>query len=223
MTQEKLPVTDGELDELAGKLERVGDMVDRLTIAATDTLARNGVAGPHVQSQPCSRPPYDIGAQDLIDELSNELSTTVRHICEHRKVDPDPMGLEATAAWLKKHRVAIAVMADGREIFESLRRVLDRCARSTGTLEREYHVNHKMVIEANRQVVTADQVEKLAHKLGDQAKGLTARRVKHLRERKLLNGSRDVDTGLWFYHLGDVLAAHKRARETRARPKMLQA
>lgn len=208
-------LSEGELYDLATKLDTVGWIVERLAILAVDPMPRLGIAGPHVQTQPGSKPPYNIGAQTVIDELGNELGTTVRLICEHRGAEPEPMGTVAAAAWLKRHRVAIAIMPSAREIHDSLIKTINRCARAAGVVETEHRISAAMVAEANRQTVTAIQVDKLAWKLGDQAKGLNKNRVDYLRRRGLLTGTQDPDTGTWFYHLGDVLAAHKRARETR--------
>lgn len=215
------PVTDAELAELADLLDRVtGELVMRLSIAAANPWARNGIAGPYVQSQPCSRPPYNMSAGTTLDALTNELGTTIRHLCEHRGIEvPDLVTLMAQAGWLKKHRVAIQVMPDGREILTALQRAVRAAVRSVSIEEQEYRIpkdrEEQMMAEANRHQVDAGRVEKLAHKLGDQAKGLTRKRVDYLRRRGLLVGEWDEVTGKWWYRLGDVLAAHKRAREAR--------
>lgn len=211
-------LSDGELDHLARKLDGVGEIFDRL--ATLGPMSRMGVSGPQVQSQPRSRPPYNLGAQGLIDELCNEISTTVRHICEHRRIDVEPMGIEASAAWLRKHRTGIAVMADAEEIYENLIKVIDRCAGAVGLHVQEYHVNDALVEQANRFRVSSVRAEKLAYKLGDQAKGLNRNRVDYLRRAGHLSGEWDDEAKCWMYLLGDVLAAHKRAREVRRRGKV---
>ncbi|UYL86921.1 helix-turn-helix DNA binding domain protein [Gordonia phage RavenCo17] len=214
-----LLLSEGELYDLAAKLDTVGVISERLAILATDPMPRLGVAGPHVQSQPSSRPPYNIGAQGLLDELCNEIGTTVRLVCEHRSIEPEQMGVAAAAAWLKRNRIAIAMMPNADEIHRSLIATIDRCARTAGLIEDESRISAEMVAEANRQVVTAVQIEKLGYKLGDQAKGLNKNRVDYLRRSGRLAGTRDHETGTWFYHLGDVLSAHKRAREARTHGK----
>ncbi|UJD21091.1 helix-turn-helix DNA binding domain protein [Gordonia phage Pickett] len=214
-----LLLSEGELYDLAAKLDTVGVISERLAILATDPMPRLGIAGPHVQSQPSSRPPYNIGAQGLLDELCTAIEKTVRLICEHRNTEPDRMGVAASAAWLKRNRIAIAMMPKAGAIHRGLIETIDRCARSAGLIEHENRISPAMVAEANRQVVTAVQVEKLGWKLGDQAKGLNKNRVDYLRRSGRLAGTRDPETGTWFYHLGDVLSAHKRAREARTHGK----
>ena len=211
-----LLLNEGELFDLATKLDTVSEISERLAILATDPMPRMGVAGPHVQSQPSSRPPYNIAAGVLLDELCNEVGTCVRLICEHRNAEQVSMGLAAAATWLKRNRIAIAMMPNAVELHDGLITIIDRCARSTGLIEDERRISADMVAEANRQVVTAIQIEKLGYKLGDQAKGLNKNRVDYLRRSGRLAGTRDPETGTWFYHLGDVLSAHKRAREARA-------
>nr|DAI63912.1 MAG TPA: hypothetical protein [Caudoviricetes sp.] len=208
-------LSDGELLDLAAKLDAITiDLVDRLVYLATEPMPRLGVAGPHVRSQPCSRPPYNIGAEIILDKLGNELSTTVRHLCEHRGQEVPTLGsIVELAGWLRKHRVAIATMPDARDLHDNLCRVYDEAQRAAFLEEREYRISQAMVDEANRQAVTSVQMEKLAHKLGDVGKGLTKNRVDYLRRKGFLAGTQDEDTGSWSYSLGDVLAAHKRARE----------
>jgi hypothetical protein len=77
--------------------------------------------------------------------------------------------------------------------------------------EFDHTVSPERVEAANRQLVTAQQVAKLARKLGDQGKGLTYERVRTLRRRAGLNVAyQDEGTGTIFYRLGDVLAAHQK-------------
>ncbi|GAB2646223.1 hypothetical protein GCM10027169_12980 [Gordonia jinhuaensis] len=208
-------LSDGELLDLAGKLDAITiDLVDRLVYLATEPMPRLGVAGPHVRSQPCSRPPYNIGAEIILDKLGNELSTTVRHLCEHRGQEVPTLGsIVELAGWLRKHRVAIATMPDARDLHDALCRVCDEARRAAHLEEREYRISQAMVDEANRQLVTSQQIVKLAHKLGDQGKGLSYERVRTLRRRGGLTVAyEDAETGTLFYRLGDVLAAHSAYR-----------
>ncbi|WP_188585329.1 hypothetical protein [Gordonia jinhuaensis] len=201
--------------DLAGKLDAITiDLVDRLVYLATEPMPRLGVAGPHVRSQPCSRPPYNIGAEIILDKLGNELSTTVRHLCEHRGQEVPTLGsIVELAGWLRKHRVAIATMPDARDLHDALCRVCDEARRAAHLEEREYRISQAMVDEANRQLVTSQQIVKLAHKLGDQGKGLSYERVRTLRRRGGLTVAyEDAETGTLFYRLGDVLAAHSAYR-----------
>ncbi|MDF3280469.1 hypothetical protein [Gordonia sp. N1V] len=217
-------LSPGELDDLARKLDLVTtDLVVRLAIAG-EPWSRMGVAGPHVQSQPCSRPPYNIGADIVREALWNELGTTIRVLCEHRGVEvPAFDSLVAAAGWLRQHRVAFSTMDAqvGRELAFGVMRAIDSAVRSVGVVDQEYRIPDMraqiMIATANQHQVDAGRVEKLAHKLGDQAKGLNRRRVDYLRRSGQLMGEWDEETGKWWYRLGDVLAAHKRARLARVR------
>ena len=220
MNPRDLVVSDGELADLADQLARVADIAMNLAIAATGHQSRGDGPG---RSAPASRPPYNVGAQQALDDLCNELGTTVRHICEYRAMPvPDSCStILGQATWLRHNRIAIGVMSDGREIYDRLDKAITRAARAAGEVERENRfIDKAMVEEANRQVVTGRQVERLAHKLGDQAKGITERRVKYLRTKGFLTGTQDPETQTWFYRLGDVLAAHRRARVEKTRPRV---
>lgn len=212
-------LTDAEVEETSAKLERVGEIADRLAIAATDPMPRPGGKGPERRAQPTSRPPYNIAAQGLLEELVDVIEATIGHICRHRNAEVEPMGLEAAAHWLRKNLVALTTMQSGVGLDKKLSKTLDRCTRSSGLGAVEYHVNQNMVEAANRQLVTATQIEKLAYKLGDQAKGLNYERIRTLKRRGELEvAAEDPDTGTQFYRLGDVLAAHRRCVR-RNRPK----
>ena len=218
------PLTTGELDDLARALDHITtDLIDRLAIAATDPWTRNSIAGPHVQTQPCSRPPYNLNAEILLTTLRETLATTITAICTHRNTSrPDMNSLASAASWIRKHRIALQAMPDGRTHHTALCRIVQQAARSSRD-DQEYCIpkyrEDVMVAAANKQVVTGAQVERMAHKLGDQARGLTRKRVTYLRNRNLLNGTRDDDTGEWFYYLGDILTAHATAATYRRKLK----
>ena len=216
------PLTTGELDDLARALDHITtDLIDRLAIAATDPWTRNSIAGPHVQTQPCSRPPYNLNAEILLTTLRETLATTITAICTHRNTNrPDINSLASAASWIRKHRIALQAMPDGRTHYNPLRRAIDQATRAIAREDQEpKHREDVMVAAANKQVVTGAQVERMAHKLGDQARGLTRKRVTYLRNRNLLNGTRDDDTGEWFYYLGDILTAHATAATYRRKLK----
>ena len=214
-----LTVTRAEIAYLMNKLEQVSDLEGRMAVALTDGQSRNSDGGLGIRRpQPRSKEPYSLHVDTLLDELQNELTTTVRHICEVRglnyKGGTYPSEL---ATWLIQYRMAIPVMVDGAEIFEKLCKIIDRCGRSMNTVEREYVINASRLEAANRKVMTGVQIEKLAHKLGDDGKGLTRKRVDSLRIRHGLSGSQDADTRVWFYRLGDVIKAHREAKRYKPR------
>ena len=215
MTPKPLSVDD--LDDLARHLDTITtDLLDRLAISACDPWARNGITGPAVQSQPCSRPPYALGADITLSTLREALSSAVTAICEHRgQPAPNVATLVEAAGWVRKHRVALTTMTDGRAHHAALCRIITQAARSSRD-DQEYRIpKHRetaMLTEANRIVVDAGRVEKLAAKLGDQARGLNRNRVDYLRRKGHLAGEWDEATHKWWYFLGDVLRAHKRAR-----------
>lgn len=209
-------ITRAELEYLTAKLKLVDHLVMEMAIALSGDAVIEGSAG---RSAPRSKAPYPIHLEALLGELTNELGTTIRDICETRCLPYEGgQGVSSMSAWLVRYRYALAMSPQAPELFDGLVRIIDRCLRAMNQLEYEHMISQNRIDAANRQVVTGPQMEKLARKLGDQGKGLTERRVKHLRDRGLLSGTKDGDT--WFYHLGDILAAHERARATRARPKL---
>ncbi len=207
-----LLLSDGELDDLVAHLGKVADIAMSLAIAATGHLSRTDGSGSHVA--PTSRPPYDIGAQQLLDELCNELGTTVRHVCEHRCIDvPESCGtVFGQAQWLRRNVVAVGVMPDAREIHTSLCKVIARAARASGETERKVHWTSTEREYANRMWLTATEIEQWARRMGTDYRRLTRRRVEYLAQR-LPSSSRYRDpdsprTAPWRYRVGDVIAAY---------------
>lgn len=211
-----LTVTRAEIELLAEKLATVSDLTEEMAIALTGQARISDGLGIR-RPQPGSREPYPLHLETLLDSLCNEIYTTVRHICEVRGLPASGGGAAAQAKWLIRYRMAIAVMPDGGEIFESLCRVIDRCAKAMNHAEDEYVIDQQMWDAANRQVMTGVQIEKLSHKLGEDGKGLTRKRIDSLRIRHGLDGTRDTDTNVWFYRLGDVIKAHREAKRYRPR------
>jgi len=203
-------VTDGELDDLASRLAKVSDIAMSLAISASGHQMRREHNGG--RTAPKSRPPYDIGAQDVLDALCNELSTTIRIICDHRAkpVPDDCSSVLGQAAWLRKNRSAFTVMPNGRECVESLTKTINRAASSAGEIERKVQWSPLEIEAANRQWQTASQIEALARKLGTDYSRLTARRVRYLHSLgrvKRWKQDEDDKTAPWFYPVGTVISA----------------
>lgn len=216
-------LTRAEINKLADELAKIPGIVDELAVAVTGT--RRGT--PTRRSTPRSRPPYSIEMQSLIDDLRNTLVAVVRDLCEQRDMDYDGSdSIPGIGEWLHRNRFGLQLIESGVESFHDICQIIERCERSLSWGDQEYRIpkerEDEMVARANRFEVDAAAVARMASKLGDQAKGLNRDRVDYLRRHGYLNGHRAVDdetgeeTGKWWYYLGDVLKAHKTARESRA-------
>lgn len=213
MNPRDMIVGQGELDELSDRLAKVADIAMSLAVLAAGGPLRGG-ADTTSRSAPCSRPPYNIGAQQMIDDLCNELGTTVRHLCEHRCIDV-PASCSTVlgqAAWLRKNVVAIGVMPDARDICDSLTRVLSRAARASGEMERAVRWTNDERAYANRLWLTAAEIERWAQQMGTDYRRLTKRKVEYLAQRlPATSRYREPDapkTAPWRYKVGDVIAAY---------------
>lgn len=212
MNPRDLIVSQGELDELADRLAKVADIAMSLAILASGHQGRGDSSGG--RPAPHSKPPYNLGAQQVLDELCNELGTTVRHICEHRNMDvPEQCAnILGQAVWLRKHRVAIGVMPDAREICDRLTKAIQRAARTSGELERTVRWTEAEKAYANRLWLTATEIEQWARQMGTDYHQLTKRRVEYLAQRiPASSRHRDPDapkTAAWRYRAGDIIAAY---------------
>lgn len=200
---EQVFLTRAEVDLLATKLEHVPDIEAALALALSGQSARVDSEG---RAAPASRPPYPVHLEDVRDELCNELSTTIRLLIEERGLSFDGgQSLAAYAAWLTRNRTALQLVDAGVECFNAI------CARIDATRRVLGHRDAMLVTEAqveaaNRQWLTASQVEQVARRLGERGHGLNRQRLWRLVEAGKVKPS---GSGEPVFQLGDVLAAHE--------------
>lgn len=207
---------------LRAKLEMVPHLVEELAITITRQarIQRTGLGKPRRQ-KPGSRLPFHLAASDAADELHNCLVTWTRFVCEGRQINynghDDDLSL---ARWLRRNMTALAITEGSEEACEDISARVDECQRQIDLPpEDAVVIDRGRVKEANRQVLTAGQVERIACKLGPLGVGLNKRRVESLARNGALS-SCGRDGEVRFYRLGDVLDAHHRVkrRATKARP-----
>lgn len=220
MTPHPEPLSTGELDDLNTVLMQLtSDLVSRLAIAATTPWATSNNSNQHTHTQPRSRPPYALGAETTLTTLREVLATTITAISHHRNDPPPPdvTTLVQAATWIRKHHIALAGMPTGRAHANAIHQAITTACR---TITRNddtdtFRMTDTMRRDANRHIVTAPQVAVIARRCGLAADGLTEHRVTNLRRRHGLKGEQDPTTRTWFYRLGDVIAAHETANQTR--------
>lgn len=198
--------------ELADKLATVPALVADLAVTITRQarIQRSGLGKPRRQ-RPGSRLPFHMGAVDAADELHNALVTATRMVCEQRQIHyrggSDDVSL---ARWLRRHITAVALTEGSPDVAAEL---VDRIKACHDVIdlpkEDDVIIDRARVREANRQVLTAGQVERIACKLGPLGAGLNKRRVQTLASSGTLRAC-GRDGAVEFYRLGDVLDAHHR-------------
>lgn len=205
---------------LREKLELVPGLVQELAITVTRRarIQRTGLGTPRRQ-KPGSRLPFHLAAAAAQDELHNSLTTWVRHVCEERQIRYAGHSDDITLArWLRRNMVALALTEGSEEACEDIIARIEECQRQIDLPpEDEIVIDRARVREANRQVLTAGQVERIAGRLGAMGVGLNKRRVETLARKGVLRPC-GLDGDVRFYRLGDVLDAHHRVekRKTRA-------
>ncbi|MEV4155431.1 hypothetical protein AB0J48_20615 [Nocardia salmonicida] len=197
-----------DCNELVAALREIPDLMEPLALAIVRG-DRQGLDASTCRPAPQSKPPIDVAAQAMADDLNNLLGGWVRVVCEHRALEVHcGATILAAAKWLDRNVIAFAMTPgapDGyRDItraVKSLQRRLDRPGDGALT-------DDELVV-ANRQILTAYQIDKVVHLLGDRGQGLNRRRVEVLDKAGALHPcSRDRDSGTRFYRLGDILEAH---------------
>lgn len=200
------------LTEALGTIPTLADQL-AVTVTRQARIQKSGLGKPRRQ-KPGSRMPFHIGASEAADQLHTTLATWVRHTCEHRQIHyRDGNDLISHARWLRRNMIQLALTEGSEEAYIDIRDSIDECQRQVDLPpDDEVHIDAERIREANRQVLTAGQVEKIAPRLGALGNGLNKRRVETLvRQRKLRPCAMDGDVR--FYRLGDVLDAHHRKRE----------
>lgn len=201
-------------DELASIPRMIGELSVTLTRQAR--IQRPGLSMSR-RPKPESQVPIHIGAHNAADLLHNCLGTWVRLVCEQRAIVWDKGNdIITLAKWLRINMIALALTEGSEEAYEDIKAAIDECWRQIDIpADDDIMIDRARVHEANRVVVTAGQVEKLANKMGAIGKGLNKRRVETLASRRK-NPLRPcaVDGDVKFFRLGDVLDAHHRSDES---------
>ncbi|MBN7552961.1 hypothetical protein [Mycobacteroides abscessus] len=201
-------------EELASIPRMIGELSVTLTRQAR--IQRPGLSMSR-RPKPESQVPIHIGAHNAADLLHNCLGTWVRLVCEQRAIVWDKGNdIITLAKWLRINMIALALTEGSEEAYEDIKAAIDECWRQIDIpADDDIVIDRGRVHEANRLVVTAGQVEKLANKMGAIGKGLNKRRVETLAARRK-NPLRPcaVDGDVKFFRLGDVLDAHHRSDES---------
>ncbi|SLH42602.1 hypothetical protein [Mycobacteroides abscessus] len=208
----------GSQNKLREELASIPRMIGELSVTLTRQarIQRPGLSMSR-RPKPESQVPIHIGAHNAADLLHNCLGTWVRLVCEQRAIVWDKGNdIITLAKWLRINMIALALTEGSEEAYEDIKAAVDECWRQIDIpADDDIVIDRGRVHEANRLVVTAGQVEKLANKMGAIGKGLNKRRVETLAARRK-NPLRPcaVDGDVKFFRLGDVLDAHHRSDES---------
>ncbi len=204
--------------KLREKLDQVPGLVEELSVTITRQarIIRPGL-GRLKHQKPGSRLPFHLAAAAASTELNNCLEGWVRFTCRNRQIRyTGPRNMLSHANWLKRNIIGLSLIEGSETAYEDIAGRIEDCRLIIDLPpDDEIHIDRDRVRQANRQVLTAGQVEKIAGKLGALGTGLNKRRVETLNKGGELHPCA-IDDGVKFYRLGDVLDAHHRnARRNR--------
>lgn len=209
MSDQHMFITDAERLEIIDALREIPDLLEPLALAIVRG-DRHGLTDSTTRRAPQSTPPIDYAAQAMAEDVHNLLTGWVRVVCEERALrEPDVDSIVQAARWLDRNATALAMSPGApdahRTICAAVRRIRQRLRRGDDTLTDED------IAQANRQILTAYQIDKIVPMLGEHGRGLNRRRVELLaKSGELRPCSSDTATGTRFFRLGDILAAHAR-------------
>lgn len=160
--------------------------------------------------------PLNLAMVDARRELEGELT---KWIVEVRKVSGEPMDhptLVSKSDWLRSRLATLSTLEAAKEAPASIAHYIRACIALVDLPPDAVIIDKAQVEAANRQVVTASQIEVIGRKLGDIGQGLDRARVARLVGKGELSHC-GVDGREHFYYLGEVLDAHFRAPKRGAR------
>lgn len=209
-----------EQAELRDKLRTVPALAEELAITTTRQarVQKSGLANPRRAKKAESKLPFHMESARRTDELQNCLSTWVRLVCEQRAINYEGHSDIATlASWLDRNMIPLALTEGSEDAADDIGYHIGRCWEVVDLPpDDEIVIDRARVEQANRQVLTAGQVEKIAPRLGPIGEGLNKRRVETLVRWGVLRPCA-LDGDVRFFRLGDVLDAHHRAKSDRRR------
>lgn len=212
MNTDHLFITRDEIKKLVALLREIPEIIEELSITLTrqDCLGKGGAkVSMGEREQPL---PFDVNASEVSDDLHNTILGWVRHVCESRGLDytgaTSTIGL---ARWLDRNVIALAMTEGSGEAMGEIQYAMRRARWATDRPARDDTVHVVDVAQARNSELNAMAIERMRCELGDEYSGLTARRIKTLRNKTNLEPVRvvaSVDGDLAVYRLGDVLDAH---------------
>lgn len=207
--------------ELVNLLAGIPTLVEDLSVTLTRQarITRGDLGKTHRRKRD-STLPLHLGAAQASAELHNCLSTWARAVCEQRALDYDGTNdVIGLAKWLRKWVIALAMTEGAEESLPDIKAHVKACLQVMDIPpDDDVVIDEARVNAANRQVLTAGQIEKVARRLGDVGQGLTKGRVETLAKHGKVKPA-GIDGKTRFYRLGDVLDAHKRHARNPGTPR----
>lgn len=205
MTEPAKPLEPHELRTLANALTTItgplnlwGELQD--TLLRQDRRSKGGMRIRRPKPGPAW--PIHVGAHDAMLRIENALVTAVP--------ESEAGSVQAMARWLCRNMPELARRPDARQCWEALIDAID-FGISVIDLPPEDAITWTAdrLEQANRTVMTSDQIAALAPKIG--AQGLNRQRISRLVKAGHLRPTGTLDSGTRLYRLGDVLKAHQTA------------
>ena len=210
-----------EQAKLREKLFLVPELAEDLAVTITRQarIQKQGLGKPRRQRpEPCV--PFHLGASEAAEELHRCLAGWVRFVCDARQIEyTDGNDLTPLSRWLHRNVVTLALIEGSETAYSEIAHRIDECRRQIDLPpEDEIVIDRARLEQANRQIVTAGQAEKIARRLGELGRRLTTQRVHSLNRRGHLRPiDTDPETGTKFYRLGDILHAHTKCAQRHRR------
>ncbi|MFR9750482.1 hypothetical protein ACL02S_05540 [Nocardia sp. 004] len=201
-----------QLRELVELLREIPELVEDLGIALTKQARLSSPGDYRMHRRPSEQPlPYNQAAALVADELHAVLVSWVRLVCEQRGIEysgaPSTPGL---ARWLDRNVIALAMTEGVQDAPTDVRAVVKAAWQVICPSEARATVDHDRVEQARQQRMNVSGIVALAKELDESYRGLTARRVRTLRDAQKVAPVPGPWAPEWpeLYVVGEVLDAH---------------
>ncbi|MGX9669939.1 hypothetical protein [Mycobacterium sp. HM-7] len=200
---------------LRDKLGELPGLIEDLAVTETRqaSIIRPGL-GKLKHCRPGPQLPFNLEAAEKSTELDRCLAGWVRFVCVHRKIHyTGGRSALSHGNWLKRHITDLALIDGSQTAYKDIAGRILECREVIDLPADDYiPTDHKRVARANRQVLTAHQIQQVAGRSGH--KTLTVKRIQNMAANGHLRPVKtDPDTGTKFYRLGDALKAHSTTAE----------
>ena len=193
--------------ELVDALNEVPDILDDLREAQKPRIA-TATWNPKVSTGDRPQPlPFNVVALDAADNLHIEVERWAYWLADTRHITNPGSNC---AAWLSRNILLLAATPGSEAAHHDITTTIRyaRNASGRGHLQPIPKPNPTRLAMAGATELNARGICVVAKQLGDDYRGITMRRIKHLRETGNIVPVRYADKRTPIYHLGDVLTAH---------------
>lgn len=204
-------IEKADMSQLSASLYSVRALVIDMLVTEIkwSRISQRGLKSPKRPKRLGATSPLNLAVVEARRELDADITKWVGAVGKASGESVSRMTLVQKASWLRARLAVLSTIEDAKDAPASVAHYIRVCVSLIDLPPDSVTIDKGRVAAANRQVVTASQIEVIGRKLGDIGHGLNRARVARLVGRGELTHC-GVDGREHFYYLGEVLDAHFR-------------